>query len=662
MSRLGLGFDTGGTYTDAVIMDLDSGEILERAKSLTTRSDLSIGIKGAIAEFDKDLLSKVVTVCLSSTLATNSIVEGKGCRVGLVLIGSQITVSANVDYSIMIKGSHTATGKVDEPLDIEAARKFLTSIKGKVDCIAVTGFMSVRNPEHEQEVAALAKEILKVPVVCGYELSSGLGFNERTITCIMNARLIPVIEELIQSVNKVLGEFGIDAPLMIVKGDGSVMSEEMAKIRPVETILSGPASSINGAKKLSGKDNAIVVDIGGTTTDIGIVRDGKPRLDPEGALIGGYRTRVMAAEITTAGMGGDSRIVVNPGRPVLTPIRAIPLCVAAQRWPKVAEALAGLAGMDPAPMMKELSKPGRQVLASEMVLTMRMPPEGYSINEANTELLKLAFDEPCSVLEAAERLGRETSEFYLESLEEMGLIQRVGFTPTDVLHADGTYTEFDAEASKAAAAYLAALAGMDADRFVSECRKAIRTKLCRELMDALITEDSGEPDLGRTGADLLSKAITCEHAKDFGCFFKLDKPIIGIGAPSGVYIRWVGDVLGTDVLISEDSDVGNAVGAICASVSESVKFQITPMKAVEGSAYEVFSRFGRAIYTTMDEAVERCTEQGREFVTKAALDNNAECVEVTVDLDRRSYILNFGSTDLEEAVLVVTAAGKPRMF
>ena len=346
MSRLGLGFDTGGTYTDAVIMDLESGEILERAKSLTTRSDLSIGIKGAIAEFDKDLLSKVVTVCLSSTLATNSIVEGKGCRVGLVLIGSQITVSANVDYSIMIKGSHTATGKVDEPLDIEAARKFLTSIKGKVDCIAVTGFMSVRNPEHEQEVAALAKEILKVPVVCGYELSSGLGFNERTITCIMNARLIPVIEELIHSVNKVLGEFGIDAPLMIVKGDGSVMSEEMAKIRPVETILSGPASSINGAKKLSGKDNAIVVDIGGTTTDIGIVRDGKPRLDPEGALIGGYRTRVMAAEITTAGMGGDSRIIVNGDKVYLSPVRVVPLCVAAWKYPQLRERLQALVDDD----------------------------------------------------------------------------------------------------------------------------------------------------------------------------------------------------------------------------------------------------------------------------------------------------------------------------
>lgn len=404
------------------------------------------------------------------------------------------------------------------------------------------------------------------------------------------------------------------------------------------------------------------MDMGGTTTDIGILRNGRPSLDPEGTVIGGKRTRVMAARIYTSGIGGDSRIVVNPGRPVLTPRRAIPMCVAATRWPKVAEAFSRLTDGLPKPMVKELPKPGRQVLASEMILTVRMPPEGYSVNEDNTELLKLAFDEPCGIMEACDRLGREPSDFFLESLEEMGLIQRIGFTPTDVLHADGTYTEFDVDASKAGAAYLAALAGMDADEFVGECRKTIRTKLCRELMEALITEDSGEPDLGRTGADLLTKAITCEHARDFGCFFKLDKPIVGIGAPSGVYIRWVGDVLGTDVIVCDDSDVGNAVGAICASVSESVKFSISPMKAVEGSAYEVFSRFGRAIYTTMDEAVERCVEQGREFVTKAALDNNAEFVEVTVDLDRRPYVLNLGSTDLEEATLVVTAAGKPRMF
>ncbi len=658
----GLGLDTGGTYTDAVIMDLDRGEVLCKSKSRTTHRNLSIGIRGAIDGLDPSMLGEVGVVALSSTLATNSVVEGRGCRVGLVSIGCDYDNTLPPDYSVRIQGGHGIHGEPVQYLGEKEAREFLESIKGKVEGIAISSFMSVRNPEHEIRVREMAREILDVPAVCGFELSSELGFNERTTTCVMNARLIPVMDELIRSVRAVLDERGISAPLMISRGDGTMMKDSFARERPVETILSGPAASLMGAMSMAGVRDAVVMDMGGTTTDIGILRNGRPSLDPEGTVIGGKRTRVMAARIYTSGIGGDSRIVVNPGRPVLTPRRAIPMCVAATRWPKVAEAFSRLTDGLPKPMVKELPKPGRQVLASEMILTVRMPPEGYSVNEDNTELLKLAFDEPCGIMEACDRLGREPSDFFLESLEEMGLIQRIGFTPTDVLHADGTYTEFDVNASKAGAAYLAALAGMDADEFVGECRKTIRTKLCRELMEALITEDSGEPDLGRTGADLLTKAITCEHARDFGCFFKLDKPIVGIGAPSGVYIRWVGDVLGTDVIVCDDSDVGNAVGAICASVSESVKFSISPMKAVEGSAYEVFSRFGRAIYTTMDEAVERCVEQGREFVTKAALDNNAEFVEVTVDLDRRPYVLNLGSTDLEEATLVVTAAGKPRMF
>jgi len=179
MARIGLGFDTGGTYTDAVIMDLDTSEILARSKSLTTRNDLSIGISGAISKFDKDLLKNVSTVSLSSTLATNSIVEGKGCRVGLICIGSPITTTTTVDKSITVSGGHKPNGTESEPLDEESVEKFLKSVKGQVDCIAVTGFMSVRNPKHEQRVKEMARQILNIPTVCGYELSSVLGFNER---------------------------------------------------------------------------------------------------------------------------------------------------------------------------------------------------------------------------------------------------------------------------------------------------------------------------------------------------------------------------------------------------------------------------------------------------------------------------------------------------
>ncbi len=658
----GLGLDTGGTYTDAVIMDLDTGRVLGKAKSMTTHRDLSEGIRGAIDGLDAGLLGSVGVVALSSTLATNSVVEGRGCRVGLVCIGCEYDNTLPADHTVTVTGGHGIHGEPVQYLGEREAREFLESVRGKVEGIAISSFMSVRNPEHEIRVRDMAREILGVPAVCGFELSSELGFNERTTTCVMNARLIPVMDGLIRSVRTVLDERGIRAPLMISRGDGSMMRDSFARERPVETILSGPAASLMGAMSMTGLGDAVVMDMGGTTTDIGILRGGRPSLDPEGTVIAGKRTRVMAARIYTSGIGGDSRIVVNPGRPVLTPRRAIPVCVAASRWPRAREALESLEGRDTRPLSREDPRPWRACLASEMLVTVRMPPEGYNINESNRRLLELALDGPVTIGEASERLGLDASEFFLGSLEELGLIQRIAFTPTDVLHVDGTYTEFDARASGMAARHLAALAGMDVDDFVDECRKAIRTKLCWELMHALISEDSGEPELGRTGTDLLMKAITGEHARDFRCMFRLDRPIVGIGAPSGVYIRWVGEMLGTEVVIAEDSDVGNAVGAVSASVSESVRFRIGPMKPVEGTVYEAFSRFGRSVFTTMDEALAACEAQGREFVVRAAEDNNAECVAVTVDVDRSPYILNTGSTDLEEATLTVTAAGKPRMF
>ena len=662
MSRLGLGFDTGGTYTDAVIMDLDSGEILERAKSLTTRSDLSIGIKGAIAEFDKDLLSKVVTVCLSSTLATNSIVEGKGCRVGLVLIGSQITVSANVDYSIMIKGSHTATGKVDEPLDIEAARKFLTSIKGKVDCIAVTGFMSVRNPEHEQEVAALAKEILKVPVVCGYELSSGLGFNERTITCIMNARLIPVIEELIQSVNKVLDEFGIDAPLMIVKGDGSVMSEEMAKIRPVETILSGPASSINGAKKLSGKDNAIVVDIGGTTTDIGIVRDGKPRLDPEGALIGGYRTRVMAAEITTAGMGGDSRIVVNGDKVYLSPVRVVPLCVAAWKYPQLRERLQAL--VDDGPRSIPVAHYARNiVIDTEYFVKVKAMKNADYLTELDEKFLDFVKDEPHSLAEAKRKLKEPPISFNIDKMEELGIIQRIGLTPTDLMHARGRFTKYDAEASKLGIAYHAANLGMTPEAFIAKVDYLITEKIGMEIVKKVLLEDNKETDLSGFGMDLVDKAVTGSHALDYDVSFRLNKPIIGMGGPAYDMLPKVAELLGTELVMPENYDVGNAVGAVSGKVVESIEIliQTATGTTIDNPACTAFSRLGRFYYEKFDDGVEQATEAGKQYVTEMAKKAGAENIQVTVGSDKSEVFVGKEHlrTRFVEIKLIITATGDP---
>lgn len=659
----GLGFDTGGTYTDAVIMDLDTGDIICKAKSLTTREDLCIGIRGAIEKFDREQLKSVSVVSLSSTLATNSVVEGKGCRVGLICIGGEYNFSVRTDYDIEIKGGHNLHGEEVEPLDEVAARAFLESIKGKVDGLAITGYLAVRNPEHEKRVKEMAKSILNVPIVCGYELSSSLGFNERTATCIMNARLIPIIDDLIKSVKNVMSEFGIHAPLMIVKGDGSMMGEDVARERPVETILSGPAASLIGAMHITGKKDAIVMDMGGTTTDIGILRNGRPRLEPEGAIIGGKRTRVMAAEIATSGIGGDSRILVNGRNIILTSVRVVPLCIAASQWPCVANHLRKLKDIETRYTPEALGEQN-VVLDSELFRTLKMPVAD-SLSSADMALLELLTKEPKSLNEAGKELNIHPFNFNVLKLESRGYIQRIGFTPTDVLHTDGTYREFDTEASTNGADYLAKLSGRTRDEFVAECRDMIRNKLCIELLKELFAEETGSSRLGPAGEDLAMKAITHQHGKDYGCTIKIDKPIIGIGAPSGVYIPWVGEVFDTEVIINKDADVGNAIGAVTSTVSESITFLIKPETIGGGDecAYESFSKMGNYKFKSLEEAMAESEKMGREYVSKAISRSGATDVSISVDKEEKTFVYGSGTeATLMEMDLTVTAAGKPKQF
>ncbi len=659
----GLGFDTGGTYTDAVIMDLDSGALLCKAKSLTTREDLSIGIEGALSGLDADLVGAVNVVSLSSTLATNSVVEGKGCRVGLVCIGMDYDHSVHADAETRIAGGHNLQGGELEPLDEAAAESFLRSVDGIVDGIAVNSYLAVRNPDHENRVRDLARSILDVPVVCGHELSSGLGFNERTSTCILNARLIPVIDELIESVKKVLASRGIKAPLMVVRGDGTMIGETTAKKRPVETILSGPAASLIGSMHITGLKDAIVMDMGGTTTDIGILRDGKPRLEPEGAIIGGRRTRVMAAEVSTSGIGGDSRIMVSGRRIILSPVRVVPMCIAASKWPAAAEHFAKLGGIETRPTPEALGEQNT-LLDCEMFRSLVDPSSVTGVSDFDRRFVELVSDHPYSLNEAGAALGIHPFEFNVTKLEERGMVQRIGMTPTDLLHADGTYREFDWKASVAGADYLARKSGCTVEEFISKAETAIRDKLCYELMKELISEETGDPDLSGNALDLVMKAVTGEHGRDYGCTIKVDKPIVGIGAPAGVYIRWVGEALGAEVVVDADADVGNAIGSVTSMVSESVTFLIKPVAmGSEDSAFDAFSKLGTFKFKSLDEALTECTRIGGEHVSKAAEEGGAENVAVTSSRRDKSFTYGTGGDAvLLETELTVTAAGKPRPF
>ncbi len=258
--NLALGIDTGGTYTDAVLVDHDTGQVLDGAKALTTRHDLALGIGAAIAAvFGSEGAFRpadVTLVGLSTTLATNTLAEGHRGAVCLLLIGYdrglmreyKFEAQLATDDVVYLAGGHDGLGNEVAPLDEDALRSAILARRDTVEAFAVSGYFAVRNPSHELSARDLIAELTGRPVTCGHELTSKLNAVRRATTAALNAHLVAPLTELIGSVERTLAEWGIAAPLMVVKGDGSLVRAEWATRRPVETILSGPAASVSGAR------------------------------------------------------------------------------------------------------------------------------------------------------------------------------------------------------------------------------------------------------------------------------------------------------------------------------------------------------------------------------------------------------------------------------
>ena len=348
----GIGIDTGGTYTDAVIYDFDQKKVLAKGKSPTTRNDLSLGIGRALDMLPEELTRRAELVALSTTLATNACVENKGGRAHLVLMGTNrknlewigADKKYGIDYDHVLcldtRGSFDGT-EVEHP-DWERVMAENDAFFAQAQALSVAELNAVHNGAVCETAARDAlKQRYDVPIVLASELVSGLNVIERGATAMLNARLLPVVEQFMQAVTRAIEARGLKALKMIVRSDGSLMSDELARSRPVETILSGPAASVLGGRALADCDNCLIVDMGGTTTDISIVRGGAPRMTG-GISIGGWRTQVKGVFIDTFGLGGDTRLYMRDGRLMLDTRRVEPLCSAAARWPQVKDELNAL--------------------------------------------------------------------------------------------------------------------------------------------------------------------------------------------------------------------------------------------------------------------------------------------------------------------------------
>ena len=342
-----LGIDTGGTYTDAVLVN-EAQQIVASAKCLTTRHDLTLGIGNALRELPSDALCKVGLVALSTTLSTNSVVEGQGAPVGVLLAGyreQQVRKSGLLeifkkDMVVTLPGGHDAMGKEKQSLDEVAAAQAIKVLADKVSAFAISSMFGVRNPAHEIRLRELVSALCAKPVTCGHELASGLDAPRRALTVALNARMVPIIHELIIAVQGIMRQMKIRAPLMMVKGNGSLVNTETAIRQPVGTVLSGPAASVVGACALSNAGNAIIADMGGTTTDIAVVTDGQPELGTDGVRIGDWKPVVEAVRVSSIGLGGDSEVRFGGSSGIrIGPRRAVPLSLLAHQFPDIVGAL-----------------------------------------------------------------------------------------------------------------------------------------------------------------------------------------------------------------------------------------------------------------------------------------------------------------------------------
>lgn len=630
-----LGIDAGGTYTDVILLDQGTGKVLLRHKSPTTRPDPSEGIKSGLDGLGDVDFRQVEMVSLATTFATNAIVEETGAEAGLILIGYEKTPETipNGTRVLHIKGGHTVTGTEQEPLDTETLDSVLESFIEGLDTIAVTGFFSVRNPEHEQIVTERIKRFCDLPVIPGHRLSMKLDAIKRAATSWLNARLIPLIRNLIGSCQNVLENFGIKAPLMVVRSDGTLMSAHMALERPIDTLLSGPAASILGARHLAGIDECLIVDMGGTTTDMAVLSEGRVRTSPKGARIGKWETHVEAARVRTLGLGGDSYIHVEKYKNIkVGPRRVIPLCVQAEKDERIIDYL-------------------QSVLKRIRFTPCRVAnPCSFYIENNHHGLNQAKLIGEYDLWTQSDGV----SVYSLIEKEAKGLYFRTALTPTDVRTANGEMSLGNTEASRLALSIFAVHMEMTEEELTRQVNEYIHKTLCLETV-AFVSGKDSELFTGLGDRWFNSSNNGGAGGVDLDLQVTLTSPVVGLGAPAHSCMPRAFRHINTETLLPEGYDVSVAVGSVVGIVDRTYKgFTM----ANDSGDFDLFTPKGKKACKSLEEAIETGRAMMEDLAREEMLQNYVD--EPLIEFE--SYAVAFDETSADGSLrteLALRASGRP---
>ena len=660
-----LGVDTGGTYTDAVILE-DEERVIAFSKALTTHSDLSLGIGLAIQKAIKKkntATEKISLVSLSTTLATNALVEGQGDRVALVMIGFQdsdlekhsIFDALKGDPFLVIEGGHNYAGFEKSPLAKNKLSKWISGIKG-VSAYAVCSQFAVRNPEHELEAAEIIRKLTDKPVSLSHQISAKLNGPKRALTAVLNARLIALIDLLIIKAEHVIKSLGILAPLMVVRGDGALISAAQAREKPIETILSGPAASIVGARWLTGETEAIISDIGGTTTDIAVLKGGKPAIDPRGASVGPYRTMVEAVAMYTFGLGGDSEVKLEleglGGHISLGPKRVIPVALAASIEPDLIHQTLDSQLKNETPNDFDARFIRRTRASTEPVLSERDDKVYKRIGEQFYPMSKVV----------KSRLDLQS----VIKLVSMGVAQISAVTPSDASHVLGKSNAWDKEAAIKAIDLFARRRNGSGELLAGSTAQMAERIVCQltdqtssSILEMAFSEE--KVDFGDK-PDVLAKHPLIQFGlAGYSDLIKVNvgisKKIIGLGASAPTYYPAVGAELNCEVILPEYAGVANAIGAV---VGKIVMRESGVISSPSEGKYLVHLDGKPVNFTSEVKALKVLEEKLTEKSIQKAKEAGAENVSVNIDREIKTANIENRSVFVEASVLV-EASGRPRI-
>ncbi len=660
-----LGIDTGGTFTDAVVVDSERN-VLASAKRLTTPQDLCIGIRNALQALPTDLITDLELVSLSTTLTTNSVVESRGAAVCVLLPGyneKQINDSGlyellGKEYVHKLDGGHNATGEASQPLDRAEIEKIIKEQEPKVAAFAVSSLFATRNSEHEREIVELLSQHTDKPVTTGHELASQLGAPRRALTATLNARMLPFIHELISSVESILLDHRINAPLMIVTGDGSLVNVETARRHPLMTILSGPAASVAGAAELGGHDNALIADMGGTTTDIAVVNNRRAELCDDGARIGDWQPMINAVRVVSVGLGGDSEVRFN-GKLFLASRRVIPISLLVDEHPQLMTQLERQWDSMPNPRQNRFAL--RLYENPELINQLDKP------QRKAWEYLEAGPVEIDSLADTNKPLMRSIAR-----LERQGLVIFSGFTPSDATHVLGISEHWNRDAATIAARiwsrqmrYLYGCGDWklgDATAPSESVFDLVTHELARRLLEAglnhrgLLSEAKAR-NMTPLLADMLLRNITdAGNTPVFGLRFSDNMPLVAVGGPAKDFFPDVAKLLGIPFVLPKHASTAGAVGAVLGKVSQSVSVTVT--QPVHGS-FIVFHQDQPSHFKVLDEAITHATSLAKSSAYDRADAAGAYNIKVNIDSSADHVNHDIDGDLFLNTTISATASGSP---